>query len=57
MGTRAAGGGRRPEHLSAQYLKSFDSIIIKLCENVCWQTISAKFDNQPDPMKHMSYGH
>ena len=27
-------------------------IIIKLCENVWWQYISAKFDNQPDPMKH-----
>ena len=27
-------------------------IIIKLCENVCWQNISAKLDNQPDPMKH-----
>jgi len=25
--------------------------IIKLCENVCWQNIAAKFDNQPDPMK------
>ena len=31
---------------------SFHCIIIKLCENVCWQNISAKFDTQPDPMKH-----
>jgi len=31
---------------------SFHCIIIKLCENVCWQNISAKFNNQPDPMKH-----
>ena len=31
---------------------SFYCIIIKLCENVCWQNISAKFDNQSDPMKH-----
>ena len=30
----------------------FHCIIIKLSENVCWQNISAKFDNQPDPMKH-----
>ena len=27
-------------------------IISKLCENVCWQNISAKFDNQPDHIKH-----
>ena len=31
----------------------FDWIIIKLCENVCWQNILAKFDNQPDPIKHI----
>ena len=34
------------------FLNSFHCIIIKLCGNVCWQNISAKFDNQPDPMKH-----
>ena len=33
-------------------LNSFHCIIIKFCENVCWQNISVKFDNQPDPMKH-----
>ena len=36
-------------------LNNFNSlhcIIIKLCENVCWQNISPKFDNQPDPKKH-----
>ena len=33
-------------------LNSFHCIIIKLCENVCWQNISAKFDNQPDSIKH-----
>ena len=32
---------------------SFHCIIFKLCENVCWQNVSAKFDNQPDPMKHL----
>jgi len=31
---------------------SFHCIIIKHCGNVCRQNISAKFDNQPDPMKH-----
>ena len=31
---------------------SFHCIIIKLCENICRQNISAKFANQPDPMKH-----
>ena len=31
---------------------SFHCIIIKLYENVCWQNISAKFDTQPDPIKH-----
>ena len=34
------------------YFNSFHCIIIKLCENVCWQNISAKFNKQPDPMKH-----
>ena len=36
-------------------LNNFNSlhcIIIKLCENVCWQNVSTKFDNQPDPIKH-----
>ena len=33
-------------------LNSFHCVIIKLCENVCQQNVSAKFDNQPDPMKH-----
>ena len=33
-------------------LNSFHCIIIKLCENVCWQNISAKLYNQPDAMKH-----
>ena len=50
MGTRAAGGGQ-----SICPLNNFNSlhcIIIKPCENVCWQNISAKFDNQPDPIKH-----
>ena len=32
-------------------LNSFHCIIIKLYENVCWQNISAKFDNQLDPIK------
>ena len=31
-------------------LNSFHCII-KLCENVCLQNISAKFDIQPDPLK------
>ena len=30
----------------------FHCIIIKLCENVYWQNISAKYDNQPYLMKH-----
>ena len=34
-------------------LNIFQWIIITLCENVCWQNISAKFDNQPNPMKHL----
>jgi len=32
-------------------LNIFQWIIIKLCENVSWQNISAKFNNQPDPFK------
>ena len=51
MGTRAA-GGQRPEHFPLNNFNSFHCIIIKLCEHVCWQNILAKFDNQPDPMKH-----
>ena len=31
---------------------TFHCIIIKLCEFICWQRISAKFDNHPDPIKH-----
>ena len=49
MGTRAAGGVQSICPLDN--LNSFHCIIIKLYENVCWQNISAKFDNQPDPMK------
>jgi len=33
-------------------LDGFHFIIIKLSENASWQNISAKFDNQSDPMKH-----
>ena len=33
-------------------LHIFQWIIIKLCENVCWLNESAKFDKQPDLMKH-----
>ena len=49
MGTRAAA-----EAASRAFVRSitFHCIIIKLCQNICWQNISAKFDNQPDPMKH-----
>ena len=32
-------------------LNGFHCIIIKLCENICWQNISAKFNNQPEPLK------
>jgi len=32
-------------------LNGFHCIIIKLCENICWQHISAKFNNQPEPLK------
>ena len=44
--------GRCPEHFLLNNFNSFHCIIIKLYENVCWQNISAKFDNQPDPIKH-----
>ena len=50
MGTRAAGSVQSICPLNN--LSIFHCIIIKLCENVCWQNISAKFDNQPDPIKH-----
>jgi len=45
MGTRAAGGGGQCICL-LNNLNSFHCIIIKLCENVCWQ------NNQPDSIKH-----
>ena len=32
-------------------LNGFHCIIIKLCENICWQNISAKFNNQPEALK------
>ena len=31
---------------SLNNLNTFHCIIIKLCENVCWQNISAKFDKK-----------
>ena len=45
---------RGQEHCPLNNLNSFHCIIIKLSENVCWQNISAKFDNQPDPIKHLA---
>ena len=50
MGTRAAGGvqGICPPN----NFNSFHCIIIKLCENVCWHNLLAKFNNQPDAIKH-----
>ena len=30
-------------------LNIFQWVIIKLCDIVCWQNISGKFDNQPNP--------
>ena len=42
MGTRAAGGGVQ-SICPLNNLNSFHCIIIKLCENVYWQNISAKF--------------
>ena len=53
MGTRAAGGGGQSICL-LNNLNSFHCIIIKLCENLCWQNISAMFINQPDSIKHFS---
>ena len=50
MGTRAAGGVQSICPLNN--FNRFHCIIIKLCENVCWQNIAAKFNNQPDLMKH-----
>ena len=50
IGTCAAGGVQSICPLNN--LDSSHCIIIKLCEKVCWQNISAKFDNQPDPIKH-----
>ena len=49
MGTRAAGGVQIICALNN--FNRFHCIIIKLCENVCWQNIAAKFNNQPDPIK------
>ena len=44
MGLRAA---------SRAFVRSITSIVFKLHENVSWQNISAKFDNQADPIKHV----
>ena len=52
MGTRRRAAGGVQSICPLSNLNSFDCIIIKLCENVCWQNILAKFDNQPDPIKH-----
>ena len=49
MGTRAAGD---KSICPLNNLNSFHCIFIKVCENVCWQNISAMFENQPDPIKH-----
>ena len=49
MGTQAAGGGGQ-SICPLNNLNIFQWII-KLCENVCWQNIAAKFDNQPVPIK------
>jgi len=50
MGTWVAGGIQSICPLNN--FNSFHCIIINLCGNVCWQNISPKLDNQPDPMKH-----
>mgnify|MGYP000117923167 CR=1 FL=1 len=50
MGTRPAGGIQ--SNCPLNNFNSFQLIIIKLCESVCWQNISTKFDNQTDPIKH-----
>ena len=52
METHAAASGSVQSICPLNNLNSFHCIIIKLCENVCWQNISTKFDNQPDPIKH-----
>ena len=55
MGTCAEGGSQPPAFrafVRSITSNNFHCIIMKLCENVCWQNISAKFDNQSDPIKH-----
>ena len=52
MGTGAAASGGQSICQLNNLINSFHCIIIKLCENVFWQNILAKFDNQPDPVKH-----
>ena len=60
MGTCAAGGQPTGGVQSICPLSNFNCfhciimkwIIINLCDIVCWQNISAKFDNQPDLIKH-----
>ena len=49
MGTCVAGGVQSICPLNN--FNSFHCIIIKLCENVCWHNLLAKFNNQSDPMK------
>ena len=49
IGTRVAGSVQSTFPLNN--FNSFHCIIIKH-ENVCWHNTSAKFNNQPDPMKH-----
>jgi len=51
-GTHEAGSGVVQSICPLNNLNSFHCIIINHCENVCWQNISANFDNQPDPIKH-----
>jgi len=52
MGTRAVRPNGLPSICPLNNFNSFHCIMIKLCENVCWQNVSAKFDKQPDPIKH-----
>ena len=52
MGTRAAGGG--VQRICPLNNIKLHCIIIKLCENVCWQNISTKFDNQSDPTEPLN---
>jgi len=35
------------------HLNSFQWIIIKLCDIVCWHNLMAKRNNQPDPLKDL----